>query len=98
MEEGPELLVQLNELGLQYINRKPISLSLHRGEKIALVGSNGTGKSLLLKTIINPKMAKSRELIVTPSLKYIDQYFSFLDKNLSAYENFVRLVPGLQED
>lgn len=47
-------LVEANDLVIGYDSplTKPVSFTLERGEKVAIVGTNGLGKSTLLKTIL----------------------------------------------
>lgn len=54
-EAGP-VLVQLNNAGIGYpgaiqTSLGPVTLKIRSGDRVALTGSNGTGKSLLLKTL-----------------------------------------------
>ena len=52
--EGREVLLQLNGLNVSYGNIKAVqdlSLTVHAGEIVTLIGSNGAGKSTTLRTI-----------------------------------------------
>jgi ATPase subunit of ABC transporter with duplicated ATPase domains len=52
-ESGESIFKSLNmDIGYNYPIIKSLSLKLSRGEKIAIVGCNGIGKSTLLKTIM----------------------------------------------
>ena len=48
-------ILDVNDLVIGYEKPllKPISLSILKGEKIAIIGKNGVGKSTLIKTILN---------------------------------------------
>ncbi len=61
-----------------------LSFSLHQGEKLGLLGNNGTGKSTLLKIIAGLEPADSGEVAKMRGLKiaYIAQFPEFKDKPL----------------
>lgn len=58
-----------------------INLSIERGEKVALIGQNGVGKSTLIKILLGYLEADSGEIIRDPELKvgYYSQEFENLD-------------------
>lgn len=64
----------------------PLTLTINAGERIAIVGNNGIGKSLLLKTIaglIPPKSGIAEQFVNTA---YLDQHLAMLvpDQSLLA--------------
>lgn len=66
----------------------PVSFALFRGERVALCGKNGCGKSSLLKLLLGQEgIACTGGLSIGSQLKvsYIPQDSSFLKGNLSAY-------------
>ena len=69
--------------GLKHI-LKDISVTIHQGDKIALVGDNGSGKTTLLKIISNlikPTRGKIEEL---GTVWYFPQlHLDMLNSNLS---------------
>lgn len=69
------------------------NLQIHYGEKIALIGKNGTGKSALLKIIMNEDCEYTGEIKIGQSVNigYIPQEINFEDDNqtiLNFFEQF----------
>lgn len=69
------------------------NLQIHCGEKIALIGKNGTGKSTLLKIIMNEDCEYTGEIKIGKSVNigYIPQEIKFEDDNqtiLKFFEQF----------
>lgn len=69
------------------------NLQIHYGEKIALIGKNGTGKSTLLKIIMNEDCEYTGEIKIGQSVNigYIPQEIKFEDDNqtiLNFFEQF----------
>lgn len=65
----------------------PISFSLHSGERIALEGKNGSGKSSILKLINNIPINHTGTVSIGSGLivSYVPQDTSFLNGNLSEF-------------
>lgn len=87
-------LLDLVNVTHQYPNRDimwkyiPLNLSIYSGERIRLQGDNGSGKSTLLKLItgeLTPFEGKVERNISFSTL-YLDQEYSFLNGNLTVYE------------
>jgi ATPase subunit of ABC transporter with duplicated ATPase domains len=78
--------------GLKHI-LKDISVTIHKGDKIALVGDNGTGKTTLLKIIANlikPSRGKIEDL---GTVWYFPQiHLEMLNSNLSVSDYLSTLV------
>lgn len=78
--------------GLKHV-LKDISITIHKGDKIALVGNNGAGKTTLLKIIANlikPTRGKMEELA---TVWYFPQlHLDMLSSNLSISEYLSSLV------
>lgn len=69
------------------------NLQIHYGEKIVLIGKNGTGKSTLLKIIMNEDCEYTGEIKIGQSVNigYIPQEINFEDDNqtiLNFFEQF----------
>ncbi|CAI8168091.1 MAG: ABC transporter ATP-binding protein uup [Pseudidiomarina mangrovi] len=65
------------------------SLTLQRGDKLALVGANGCGKSTLIRIILGDQSVDSGVLKIGTNLAvaYFDQHRAQLDPELSVAEN-----------
>ena len=64
-------MLQVNELSKKMYGNplfEGASFKINTGEKVALAGSNGTGKSTMLKLIILIKLLKEIYLNITESL------------------------------
>ena len=61
------------------------------GERIALIGDNGTGKSTLVKLIMNEEKPDSGYLALGPTVRtaYLPQLVSFTNEERSAYDTML---------
>ena len=61
------------------------------GERIALIGDNGTGKSTLVKLIMNEEKPDSGYLALGPTVRtaYLPQLVSFTNEDRSAYDTML---------
>lgn len=64
-----------------------ISFQLHKGQKVALVGKNGIGKTTLFKGIIFPETLDEGDIIYATNIKigYLEQFSEKLDITLMEY-------------
>lgn len=76
-----------------------ISLAVERGQKIGVIGSNGTGKSTLLKTITGliPPLSGDVRFGVKTSVGYFDQTIAATKSELSVLEDFRAEFPELND-
>lgn len=76
-----------------------ISLAVERGQKIGVIGSNGTGKSTLLKTItgIIPSLSGDVRFGVKTRVGYFDQTIAATKSELSVLEDFRAEFPELND-
>lgn len=74
-----------------------ISLAVERGQKIGVIGSNGTGKSTLLKTITGliPPLSGDVRFGVKTRVGYFDQTIAATKSELSVLEDFRAEFPEL---
>lgn len=70
---------------------KGINLTLRRGEKTALLGANGTGKTTLLKTILGEAQPLKGRVKIGNRVQigYFSQSYERLDPNQTLLDNFV---------
>lgn len=76
-----------------------ISLAVERGQKIGVIGSNGTGKSTLLKTITGliPPLSGDVRFGVKTRVGYFDQTIAATRSELSVLEDFRAEFPELND-
>lgn len=76
-----------------------ISLAVERGQKIGVIGSNGTGKSTLLKTIMGliPPLSGDVRFGVKTRVGYFDQTIAATKSELSVLEDFRAEFPELND-
>jgi ATPase subunit of ABC transporter with duplicated ATPase domains len=96
-------IIQVNDLTVMLPNADllldDISFDVKAGERIALIGSNGCGKSTIVKSIMGTNdLEYDGEIIIGPSVKigYIPQIIQFSDEKKSVLEYF-RNATGLPE-
>lgn len=79
---------------------KPIKLQFHRGDKIAIIGRNGIGKSTFLKTICNLIHPVKGSLKLGTGVKigyYAQESAESLDTSLTVIETARVFAPSLSE-
>jgi ATP-binding cassette subfamily F protein 3 len=77
---------------------KSIDLTLWHGERVGLVGANGSGKSMLLKQILEPHAVQSGEIKIGPSsqIGYYAQEHETLDSEQTPLA-MIRNVAAMSE-
>jgi len=92
--ECADRVLIMEDLSIGYPNNllaKGINLTLRRGEKVALLGANGTGKTTLLRTLLGEiQPLKGRAKIGNRvQIGYFSQSYERLDPKQTLLENFV---------
>lgn len=90
LESNKNPLVLVNNLQIKYNEQaifNPISFELNNGDRIAIVGKNGIGKSSILKLILGKELQYNGEFKVANNLKisYISQSTENLKGNLTFF-------------
>ncbi len=92
-------LVEAKDLVIGYDSplTKPVSFTLERGEKVAIVGTNGLGKSTLLKTILGKLKPISGEVHLGDYLYpgYFEQEAD-RDSTVTALDTFWAQFPSME--
>lgn len=96
-ESGKNVLI-VKDLGIGYDRTiAKISFNLYKGQKLAIIGENGIGKSTLLKTLTNSisKINGQFEYGYNVNLEYFDQQMAFKNPNKTVFEEFSENFPEL---
>jgi ABC-2 type transport system ATP-binding protein len=77
-----------------------INLDFQKGETVAFIGENGSGKSTMLKIIAGLMKATNGEIIVDKHLKisYIPDRFDKINMFIPEYLNYIGRIDGLSND
>lgn len=91
-QRSGKVVFEGEHLSLQFADKvilNDFSLTLQRGDKLALVGANGCGKSTLIRVILGDQAVDSGNLKIGTNLAvaYFDQHRAKLDPELSVAEN-----------
>jgi ATP-binding cassette subfamily F protein 3 len=92
-------VLELNQIGKSYENRclfKDVSITIGRGEKIALLGPNGVGKSTLLKTVMG-SISHEGEVLQGHNVQisyFAQDQAEKLDPKLSIYDTVDLIAKG----
>ncbi len=91
-------LICINEgaLGYETTFLHNINLQVSVGDRIAISGNNGTGKSSLIKAILDDKSLNKSGVWQLPPIKdigYLDQHYQTLSNNETVLESIEKVVP-----
>ena len=93
-------IVEAKELCLYYGQRRvfgPLNFEINRGDRVALAGANGSGKSSLIKLLLGENISYTGQLLVAKGLdiSYVSQDASNLSGTIEEFENGRGLDPVL---
>lgn len=98
---GGKWVYEAKELKTGYDGRALLELSLRirRGQKIAVIGDNGIGKSTFLKTVAGliPPIKGTSQLGSNLLVGYFDQQSALIDSDKTVRDHFHELFPALVE-
>lgn len=98
---GGKWVYEAKELKIGYDDRALLELSLRirRGQKIAVIGDNGIGKSTFLKTVAGliPPIKGTSQLGNNLLVGYFDQQSTLIDSEKTVRDHFHELFPALVE-
>ena len=98
---GGKWVYEAKELKIGYDGSVLLELSLRirRGQKIAVIGDNGIGKSTFLKTVAGliPPIKGTSQLGSNLLVGYFDQQSALIDSDKTVRDHFHELFPALVE-
>jgi ATP-binding cassette subfamily F protein 3 len=99
-----DIVLRTEELSVGYDANKPLAtlnnLEILRGQRIAIVGPNGTGKTTLLRTIMGelPPLSGSVRLGANVKVGYISQTHHEMDPEITAIEAVMAIKKNCTEE
>ena len=86
--------IEIDHLGKSYGNKaifNDLSLEVTNKERIAIIGNNGTGKTTLIRMIMNEELPDSGSILLSSNLKigYLPQHIQFQDPTRSCYDTML---------
>jgi ATP-binding cassette subfamily F protein 3 len=104
--EPPEIILKVKNIDIavgkdegRKILSKDVSFEMRRGERLAVIGQNGTGKSTLLKILVR-KLSVNKGVIEwnkNTKIAYFDQEGAGLNPNLTVIEQIRSLHPSMTD-
>ncbi|MBE6148865.1 MAG: ABC-F family ATP-binding cassette domain-containing protein [Firmicutes bacterium] len=86
------------EIGYNNMPISKVSFELFKGQKIAVIGENGKGKSTLIKTLMGivPKISGKFTYGYNVQKEYFDQQIEFINEENTIYEEFEQTFPNME--
>ena len=97
-KESGNNVLNLENLEIGYNNvLSKVSFKLYKGQKLGIIGSNGTGKSTLLKTLVGKEKAINGNFEIGHNVQigYFDQQIAQLNTNKTVFDEFYDEFPNL---
>ncbi|MDR1476219.1 MAG: ATP-binding cassette domain-containing protein [Holosporales bacterium] len=100
--QSGKIVAELNDCAVGYPGSEPLlrnlDLRIIRGDKIAIIGTNGIGKSTLLKSIVGEIQFASGNFTLGTNVTmgyYEQEQLNILDLGINAVDNVLKLAPGI---
>lgn len=82
-------------IGYKKIPLAKVSFNLYKGQKLAIIGENGKGKSTLIKTLMEiiPKISGKFTYGYNVNKEYFDQQMEFLNDENTVFDEYLQAFP-----
>ena len=82
-------------IGYKNIPLSKVSFNLYKGQKLAIIGENGKGKSTLIKTLMGiiPKISGKFTYGYNVNKEYFDQQMEFLNDENTVFDEYLYYFP-----
>lgn len=82
-------------IGYKNIPLSKVSFNLYKGQKLAIIGKNGKGKSTLIKTLMGiiPKISGKFTYGYNVNKEYFDQQMEFLNNENTVFDEYLHSFP-----
>ena len=82
-------------IGYKNIPLSKVSFNLYKGQKLAIIGENGKGKSTLIKTLMGiiPKISGKFTYGYNVNKEYFDQQMEFLNDENTVFDEYLQSFP-----
>lgn len=96
--ESSKIVLTVRDLVFGYDNVPlgKVNIELYKGQKLAIIGENGKGKSTLIKTLIGylPKISGKYTYGFNVHKAYFDQQIEFISEKNSIYDEYHQAFPN----